>query len=719
MRVFIEKRRTLPLSRANKIKSCAGSKRNQNRGRGAQKRETKKKNEQFRFVPLSPRNSVRMLASSSRPMPAEAMNRIRGRATAVGGSPLRRTTAAKSPNPQLQRRRRLDSAGARSTARTTVGALAAAAASSSSSSSSSDGDALPSPPAGSSRKRVVILGGTGRVGASTAAQLARGPGGDQLDLVLVGKPGGEGETLPSSSSSASSSSPSPSLCSASPAVAAACKKFPALARAIFRVAAVDSGDARALEGLFAGASCVIHCAGPFQSGGAGAAAAASEKAGEGKSSVPAPLAAAIRAKVPYVDVCDDPDWAKVRERERERDVLFERKREKRERERKEREREKRERGKRKRAFFFAQKKNYKISLFKKLALSANAEARAAGVPAITTAGVFPGLSGLMASHMCAVARLEAAPLGVKVAPRDDGGEAAAGARAAAAAAAAAAGGSRASKASSSSSPSSRSPPPPSSSAASSVLTATETSIPEGAEPSDPSRLRYSYFVAGSGGAGPAVLAATLLLAARDAAAWKDGARVARPAFSEPLTADFGRFVGSKTVYLIDLPEVEAAAADLRVPSVSARFATAPGVFNLGTALLARLVPKGVLGDRQFAAGAARVLGPLVAAADAAGRERGRARGPRRTRGTGGATTPSCGARTSRRRARRSCTGTWRRRSGPAPRRSRASCCGLTGARARARAARAGARAAGAALPARCRSASAGRRRSPDRAGRES
>ena len=54
----------------------------------------------------------------------------------------------------------------------------------------------------------------------------------------------------------------------------------------------------------------------------------------------------------------------------------------------------------------------------------------------------------------------------------------------------------------------------------------------------------------SGGAGPAVLAATLLLAGRDAAAWKDGTKVSRPAFSEPLPADFGRFVGG-TLRLFD------------------------------------------------------------------------------------------------------------------------------------------------------------------------
>jgi hypothetical protein len=213
---------------------------------------------------------------------------------------MRRPTAVRSSNPQRQRR--LDSllpVGAlrfASATTTTTAARAAAAPSS---------DALPPPPAGGTRKRVVILGGTGRVGASTALQLVKGPGGDQLDLVLVGKPGGGG----------GKPSPPTPISSASAAVSAACEKVPALSRAIVAVAAVDSGDVEALEELFKGASCVIHCAGPFQSGGAGARSDRRGGGGGGggaSSSVPAPLAAAIRAKVPYVDVCDDPDWAKVR-----------------------------------------------------------------------------------------------------------------------------------------------------------------------------------------------------------------------------------------------------------------------------------------------------------------------------------------------------------------------------------------------------------------------
>ena len=253
-------------------------------------------------------NCVAMLASTSRPMSPEVVSRNTSRVRAVGGSPVRAERAARSE--RKQHLRRLDSSAA-AVAAVVVAARRRRSTSTSAvrASPASGDDGAPSSSTNQNRKRVVILGGTGRVGASTAAQLVRGPGGSQLDLVLVGKP----EATPPSSSSPSSPP--------SAAVSAACRKVPALSKAIVQVAAVDSGDVEGLAGLLEGAACVVHCAGPFQSGGAGAGAGAGAegggRGGEKGGSIPAPLAAAIRAKVPYVDVCDDPDWAKVRKRKEE------------------------------------------------------------------------------------------------------------------------------------------------------------------------------------------------------------------------------------------------------------------------------------------------------------------------------------------------------------------------------------------------------------------
>ena len=116
-----------------------------------------------------------------------------------------------------------------------------------------------------------MLGGAGRVGGSAGAALAGGwPG---IDVTVAGR-----------------DPPAPT----SPFAAAPFLR-------------VDAGDVTGMAAALreAGADLVIHTAGPFQGGGAGAGADAD--------GVPAPLAAAIEAGVPYVDVCDDAGWARVRE----------------------------------------------------------------------------------------------------------------------------------------------------------------------------------------------------------------------------------------------------------------------------------------------------------------------------------------------------------------------------------------------------------------------
>lgn len=54
---------------------------------------------------------------------------------------------------------------------------------------------------------------------------------------------------------------------------------------------------------------------------------------------------------------------------------------------------------------------------------------------------------------------------------------------------------------------------------------------EGA-PIEPTRVRYSYYTAGSGGVGPTILETSFLLAGTDVVVYKDGERVhTKPAFS--------------------------------------------------------------------------------------------------------------------------------------------------------------------------------------------
>ena len=153
-------------------------------------------------------------------------------------------------------------------------------------------------------KRVVFVGGTGRVGsAAAAALLASDP--DVGTVVLAGR---------------------------SPDAAADAKaRHPSLASAEF--ARVDAADPASLAAVIAGADLVVHSAGPFQGGGDECAV----------------LDAAIAARVPYLDVCDDAEYASK-------------------------------------------------------AKSRADSAAAAGVPCVTTGGIYPGVSNLMAADMIAANR---------------------------------------------------------------------------------------------------------------------------------------------------------------------------------------------------------------------------------------------------------------------------------------------------------------------------
>lgn len=76
-------------------------------------------------------------------------------------------------------------------------------------------------------------------------------------------------------------------------------------------------------------------------------------------------------------------------------------------------------------------------------------------------------------------------------------------------------------------------------------------------------------------------------------------------------------VGKRETFLYNLPEVATTHAVLRAPNVSARFGTSPGVWNGAMALMARLVPRETLQDREAALAMARAVEPLVRLVDGA------------------------------------------------------------------------------------------------------
>ncbi|GFY94303.1 saccharopine dehydrogenase [Actinidia rufa] len=107
---------------------------------------------------------------------------------------------------------------------------------------------------------------------------------------------------------------------------------------------------------------------------------------------------------------------------------------------------------------------------------------------------------------------------------------------------------------------------------------------------EPQRLRFSYYTAGTGGAGPTILATSFLLLGEEVVAYSKGEKIKLKPYSGMLNIDFGKGIGKRDVYLLDLPEVTSAHEVLGVPTVSARFGTSPFFWNWGMEVMTNLLP---------------------------------------------------------------------------------------------------------------------------------
>uniref|UniRef100_A0A0E0MCA1 Saccharopine dehydrogenase NADP binding domain-containing protein n=1 Tax=Oryza punctata TaxID=4537 RepID=A0A0E0MCA1_ORYPU len=159
----------------------------------------------------------------------------------------------------------------------------------------------------SSSARVLVLGGTGRVGGSTATALSNLR--PDLNILIAGRNREKGESLASKLGEQS------------------------------EFLQIDIRDGNMLEEALQDVDLVVHAAGPFQR--------------ENECIV---LQAAIATKTAYIDVCDDMDYS------------------------------------------------WRAKGF-------HEQAKASGIPAITTAGIYPGVSNVMAAELVHAARSENAGTG--------------------------------------------------------------------------------------------------------------------------------------------------------------------------------------------------------------------------------------------------------------------------------------------------------------------
>ncbi|XP_022152949.1 uncharacterized protein LOC111020567 isoform X2 [Momordica charantia] len=291
--------------------------------------------------------------------------------------------------------------------------------------------------------RVLVLGGTGRVGGSTAIALSRFC--PDLQIVIGGRNREKGAAMVATLGGNS------------------------------RFVEVDVENVKSLEAALRDVDLVVHTAGPFQQ--------------TKKCTV---LEASIDTKTAYVDVCDDTNYS------------------------------------------------WNAKALKNKAIDAN-------IPAITTAGIYPGVSNVMAAELVRAARDE-------------------------------------SKA-------------------------------------EPERLRFYYYTAGTGGAGPTILATSFLLLGEEVVAYNKGEKLKLKPYSGMLNIDFGIGIGKRDVFLLNLPEVSTAHEILRVPTVSARFGTAPFFWNWGMLALTNFLPLEYFRDRSKVQKLVQLFDPFVRALDGLAGER--------------------------------------------------------------------------------------------------
>ncbi|KAL5566679.1 hypothetical protein UlMin_029843 [Ulmus minor] len=138
---------------------------------------------------------------------------------------------------------------------------------------------------------------------------------------------------------------------------------------------------------------------------------------------------------------------------------------------------------------------------------------------------------------------------------------------------------------------------------------------------EPERLRFFYYTAGTGGAGPTILATSFLLLGEEVVAYNKGEKIKLKPYSGMLNIDFGRGIGKRDVYLLNLPEVRSAHEFLGIPTVSARFGTAPFFWNWGMEAMTSLLPPEFLRDRSKVQELVRMFDPVVRAVDGIAGER--------------------------------------------------------------------------------------------------
>ena len=128
-------------------------------------------------------------------------------------------------------------------------------------------------------------------------------------------------------------------------------------------------------------------------------------------------------------------------------------------------------------------------------------------------------------------------------------------------------------------------------------------------------LEFSFFTAGSGGAGPTILTATFLILGEDVLTYHDGVPVYIKTGKYTQKVDFGPAIGEREVICMNLIECESAYQARLAKTINTKFGTAPPMWNTLFLFMAKLTPQKILQNRKLMSRFASFSLPMVRMVD--------------------------------------------------------------------------------------------------------
>ncbi len=125
------------------------------------------------------------------------------------------------------------------------------------------------------------------------------------------------------------------------------------------------------------------------------------------------------------------------------------------------------------------------------------------------------------------------------------------------------------------------------------------------------KVEFLYFMAGTGGAGPAVMSSTFLLTGVPAIEYVDGLPVEHQAFTGRQKVQFMEPLGERATFYLELPEAHSCFETYNVPNVLVKFGTAPEASNIATYLTGKLAPQSILRDTARVANYVKTCAPFL------------------------------------------------------------------------------------------------------------